>query len=49
MLAASGHGWGFLEIFFATLLAVLVALVGAFFVFLVVQLFLNPGRRPRRL
>lgn len=49
MLAASGHGWGFLEIFFAGLLGFLVLVVGLFFVFLIVQLFRNPGRRPRRL
>jgi hypothetical protein len=45
MLAA----WGFLEWFFAGLLGFLVTLVGAFFLFLIVQLFRNPSRRPRRL
>jgi hypothetical protein len=49
LAASSGHGWGFLEWFFAGLLAFLVALVGLFFLYLVAQLFLNPGRRPRRL
>jgi hypothetical protein len=49
-LAAAGNGgWGFLEWFFAALLGSLVALVGAFFVYLIRQLFLNPGRRARRL
>jgi uncharacterized membrane protein len=47
-LAAAERGWGFLELFFATLLGFLVVLVGAFFVYLVLQLFLNPGRRARR-
>jgi hypothetical protein len=41
--------WGFLEWFFAGLLAVLVAVVGVVFLYLIVQLFRNPGRRPRRL
>jgi hypothetical protein len=45
MLAA----WGFLEWFFAGLLAMLVGAVGLFFLFLLAQLFLNPARRPRRL
>lgn len=45
MLAA----WGLLEWFFAGLLAFLVGLVGLFFLFLIVQLFLNPSRHPRRL
>jgi hypothetical protein len=49
VVAAAGHGWGLLEWFFAVLLGGLVALVGVFFLFLVGQLFLNPGRRPRRL
>jgi hypothetical protein len=46
--ATRGHGWGFLEWFFAGLLAFLVGVVGLFFLYLVAQLFLNPGRRPRR-
>ncbi len=41
MLAA----WGFLEWFFAGVLAVLVGVVGIFFVYLVATLFVNPGRR----
>jgi hypothetical protein len=49
LAAAGGHGWGFLEWFFAGLLAFLVGVVGIFFLYLVAQLFRNPGRRPRRL
>lgn len=41
--------WGFLQWFFAALLASLVGVVGLFFVFLIYQLFRNPGRRARRL
>jgi hypothetical protein len=41
--------WGLLEWFFAGLLAFLVGVVGIFFLYLVAQLFRNPGRRPRRL
>lgn len=41
MLAA----WGLLEWFFALLLAGLVGLVGLVFVYMIVQLFVNPGRR----
>jgi hypothetical protein len=47
--ATGGRPWGFLEWFFVGLLAVLVAIVGLFFLYLVGQLFLNPGRRERRL
>ena len=38
------HLSGFLQYFFVGLLVVLVGAVGLFFVFLVVQLFRNPGR-----
>jgi hypothetical protein len=47
--ASAGHGWGLLEWFFAGLLAFLVGVVGLFFLYLVLQLFINPARRPRRL
>jgi hypothetical protein len=39
---------GFLEWFFAGLLTALVGAVGLFALFVFVQLFRNPGRRPRR-
>jgi hypothetical protein len=38
---------GFLEWFFAALLASLVGIVGLFAIFVFVQLFRNPGRTPR--
>jgi hypothetical protein len=38
---------GFLEWFFAGLLALLVVGVGLFALFVGVQLFRNPGRQPR--
>jgi hypothetical protein len=38
---------GFLEWFFAGLLSVLVVAVGAFALFVGLQLFRNPGRQPR--
>lgn len=44
MLAA----WGFLEWFFAGVLAILVGVVGIFFLYIVVQLFVNPARRAAR-
>jgi len=40
--------WGFLEIFFATVLTGLVGAVGLFALFVGIQLFRNPGRRPGR-
>jgi hypothetical protein len=40
--------WGFLEIFFATALVGLVGAVGVFALFVGIQLFRNPGRRPGR-
>jgi hypothetical protein len=49
LTAVDKRPWGFLEWFFAGLLAVLVVVVGLFFLYLVGQLFLNPGRRERRL
>ena len=39
--------WGFLEIFFVAVLVSLVGAVGVFAGFLALQLFRNPGRRPR--
>ena len=39
--------WGFLEWFFAGVLAALVGLVGIFFLYLVATLFVNPGRAKR--
>jgi hypothetical protein len=38
---------GFLEWFFAGMLSLLVVAVGAFALFVAVQLFRNPGRQPR--
>jgi hypothetical protein len=39
--------WGFLELFFASVLTILVLAVGGFALFVGLQLFRNPGRRPR--
>ena len=39
--------WGFLEWFFAGMLTFLVLAVGGFALYISVQLFRNPGRRPR--
>lgn len=39
--------WGFLEVFFASVLSALVLAVGAFALFVGIQLFRNPARRPR--
>jgi hypothetical protein len=39
---------GFLPLFFLGLLGLLTAAVGAFSLFLIVQQFRNPGRRPPR-
>ncbi|HKZ76071.1 MAG TPA: hypothetical protein VJ259_05350 [Actinomycetota bacterium] len=44
MLAA----WGLLEWFFAIVLVGLTAAVGVAFLYIVAQLFINPGRKPRR-
>jgi hypothetical protein len=48
--AVAGSFWphmpGFLEKVFVGLLALLVALVGLFALFLIVNQFRNPGRRP---
>lgn len=45
MLAA----WGFLEWVFVALLVGLTGAVGLAFLYMVARLFVNPGRRPRRL
>jgi hypothetical protein len=42
------HHLGWLEVIFLGLLASLVAIVGAFALFLIVQQFRNPGRPVRR-
>jgi hypothetical protein len=39
--------WGFLEWFFASMLTFLVLAVGGFALYVSVQLFRNPSRRPR--
>jgi hypothetical protein len=39
--------WGFLEWFFVGMLAFLVVAVGGFALYVSVQLFRNPSRRPR--
>jgi hypothetical protein len=44
MLAA----WGFLEWFFAGVLAILVGVIGIFFLYIFAQLFVNPARRASR-
>ena len=44
MLAA----WGFLEWVFAGVLAVLVGVIGVFFLYIVAQLWVNPARRASR-
>ncbi|GIU99507.1 MAG: hypothetical protein KatS3mg014_1123 [Actinomycetota bacterium] len=44
MLAA----WGFLEWFFAGVLAVLIGVVGAFSLYVLATLFINPARRAHR-
>ena len=44
MLAA----WGFLEWFFTLALLGLSGAVGLAFLYIVAQLFLNPGRKPKR-
>jgi hypothetical protein len=40
--------WGFLEWFFTFVLVGLVGVVGLVFLYLVAQLFMNPGRRGER-
>lgn len=40
--------WGFLEWFFAIALLGLTGAVGLTFVYIVAQLFLNPGRKAKR-
>ncbi len=44
MLAA----WGLLEWFFTIVLVGLTVAVGVAFLYIVAQLFINPGRKPRR-
>jgi hypothetical protein len=40
--------WGFLEWFFALMLIGLTGAVGVVFVYIIAQLFVNPGRKVRR-
>jgi hypothetical protein len=47
LLVDQGDRWGFLEWFFASMLTFLVLAVGAFALFVGVQLFRNPARRSR--
>ena len=47
LLSGLATRWGFLEWFFAGMLTLLVLAVGAFALFLGVQLFRNPARRTR--
>ncbi|MGZ5214572.1 MAG: hypothetical protein ACXWEJ_07420 [Actinomycetota bacterium] len=47
LLVQQAAPWGFLEWFFASMLTFLVLAVGGFALYVAVQLFRNPGRRPR--
>jgi hypothetical protein len=47
VLAEGSAPWGFLEWFFAGMLTFLVLAVGGFALYVSVQLFRNPSRRPR--
>jgi len=47
LLSGLATRWGFLEWFFAGMLTLLVFAVGAFALFIGVQLFRNPARRTR--
>ena len=47
LLVEHAASWGFLEWFFASLLTFLVLAVSGFALYVAVQLFRNPGRRPR--
>jgi hypothetical protein len=47
LLVAQAAPWGFLEWFFAGMLTFLVLAVSAFALYVAVQLFRNPSRRPR--
>ncbi len=47
LLVEHSAPWGFLEWFFASMLTFLVLAVSAFALFVAVQLFRNPSRRPR--
>jgi hypothetical protein len=40
--------WGFLEWFFALMLIGLTGAVGVAFLYIIAQLFVNPGRKVRR-
>jgi hypothetical protein len=47
LLVDQAAPWGFLEWFFAGMLTFLVLAVGGFALYVSVQLFRNPSRRPR--
>lgn len=47
VLAEESAPWGFLEWFFVSMLTFLVLAVGGFALYVSVQLFRNPSRRPR--
>jgi hypothetical protein len=47
LLVEDAAPWGFLEWFFASMLTLLVLAVGGFSLYVAVQLFRNPSRRPR--
>lgn len=47
VLVEQGARWGFLEWFFVSMLTFLVLAVGGFALYVSIQLFRNPSRRPR--
>ena len=47
LLVEHAAPWGFLEWFFASMLTFLVLAVSGFALYVAVQLFRNPSRRPR--
>ena len=47
LLVEQAAPWGFLEWFFVSMLTFLVLAVSGFALFVAVQLFRNPSRRPR--
>jgi hypothetical protein len=47
LLVEPSAPWGFLEWFFVSMLTFLVLAVGGFALYVSVQLFRNPSRRPR--
>jgi hypothetical protein len=47
LLVGGAAPWGFLEWFFASMLTFLVLAVSGFALYVSVQLFRNPSRRPR--